>query len=99
LKNQQEFTIRTNGKEHSVSGDPSVLTLRDALMQTTQSSSSGGKQGGEVGQSQWNKSRFKVEDGGGQTREYSGESDLNKTFTQLGITPGSTIEVLTPSNV
>lgn len=98
MKNQQEFTIRTNGKEHSVSGDPTVLTLRDALMQTTQSSSSGGKQGGEaVGQ--WNKSRFRVEDGGGQTREYSGENDLNKTFQQLGITPGSTIEVLTPSNV
>jgi hypothetical protein len=77
---QGTYTVRDwEGQTHNIQGDPQSLTLRDALSEVS------GKKGGSVAPSGV---LFKA-----GSREYR-ESDLNKSFRDLGIQPGSTIEVV-----
>lgn len=78
--NRGSYTVKDwEGQTHSIEGDPTVLTLRDALSQLPTS----GKTGGELSGVQ-----FRV-----GSKEYR-DNDLNKSFRDLGIQPGTTIEVV-----
>ena len=78
---ETQFTVKSpEGQSHKVQGDPSVLTLRDVIGEV-------GKTGGE-----------RLPQGGLRFRagnkEYR-EQDFDRTLTELGIQPGTPIEIVT----
>lgn len=77
---QSTYTVKDpSGQVHQVSGEPETLTLQDALGQV-----------GKTGGSTWMKGQTRLRYNG---REF-GETDLAKSFRDLNIQPGSTIEVI-----
>lgn len=79
MSNRGTYTVKDwEGQTHNIEGDPSSLTLRDALSKVS------AKQGGQPAGS----TLFRV-----QGKEYR-DNDLNKSFRDLGIQPGATIEVV-----
>jgi hypothetical protein len=78
---QTQFTVKSpDGQAHKVQGDPTVFTLRDAIGEV-------GKTGGQ-----------RLPQGGLRCRvagkEYR-EQDFDRTLSELGIQPGTPIEIVT----
>lgn len=79
---KQSYTIKDpNGRSRELSGNPDLLTLEDVLEEV-------GKQGGE----RWGRDDMKIKVG----VQTFGETDLHRTFSSIGVEPGTTIEVLGP---
>ena len=77
--NEQQYTIKgPEGQMHKVQGDPSTVTLRDLF----------GEVGKTGGVRDFGKSRFKV-----AGKEYK-EPDFDRTLSELGIQPGTPIEIV-----
>src|SRR5216117_2437086 len=77
---ESQFTVKSpEGQSHKVQGDPSILTLRDVIGEV-------GKTGGQ-----------RLPPGGVRFRvagkEYR-EQDFDRTLTELGIQPGTPIEIV-----
>jgi hypothetical protein len=77
---QAQFTVKSpEGQSQKVQGDPSVLTLRDVIGEVGKTGGQRLPQGGV---------RFRV--GGKEYRE----QDFDRTLTELGIQPGTPIEIV-----
>lgn len=77
---QSQFTVKgPEGQSHKVQGDPSVLTLRDVIGEVGKTGGQRLPQGGL---------RFRV-----SGKEYR-EQDFDRTLTELGIQPGTPIEIV-----
>ena len=76
---KEQWTIKgPEGQTHNVQGDPSMLTLRDLF----------GEVGKTGGVRDFGKARFKV-----NGKEYKGP-DFDRTLSDLGIQPGTPIEIV-----
>ena len=76
-----QFTVKgPEGQSHKVEGDPSVLTLRDVVGEVGKTGGQRLPQGGL---------RFRI-----GSKEYR-EQDFDMTLAELGIQPGTPIEIVT----
>ncbi len=78
---ETQFTVKgPEGQSHKVQGDPSVLTLRDVFGEVGKTGGQRFPQGGL---------RFRI-----NGKDYR-EQDFDRTLTELGIQPGTPIEIVT----